>query len=53
MYETLKITVDESPDLHGIRLYVATENTGAQETYRVMGMDDGRYHLFEWMSSGL
>jgi GNAT superfamily N-acetyltransferase len=52
MYETLKTTVDTSPDLHGIRLYVATENTGAQKTYRVMGMDDGRYHLFEWMSSG-
>lgn len=52
MYETVRMTVDTSPDLHGIRLYVATENTGAQKTYRVMGMDDGRYHLFEWMSSG-
>lgn len=52
MYEALKVTVDTSPDLHGIRLYVATENTGAQKTYRVMGMDDSRYHLFEWMSSG-
>ena len=51
MYEALKVTVDTSPDLHGIRLYVATENTGAQRTYRMMGMDDGRYHLFEWMSS--
>ena len=23
-----------------------------QKTYRAMGMDDGRYDLFEWMSSG-
>ena len=52
MYEALKIAVDTSPDLRGIRLYVATENTGAQKTYRAMGMDDGRYDLFEWMSSG-
>ena len=52
MYQTLKTTVEASPDLHGIRLYVATENAGAQETYRVMGMDDGRYHMFEWMRTG-
>ena len=51
MYQAIETTVEESPDLHGIRLYVATENARAQETYRVMGMDDGRYDLFEWMSS--
>lgn len=52
MYENLRITVDESPDLHGIRLFVATENTRAQKTYRVMGMDSDRYHMFEWMRAG-
>ncbi|MDE0053553.1 MAG: GNAT family N-acetyltransferase [Gammaproteobacteria bacterium] len=52
MYRALKAMVEASPDLRGIRLYVATENAGAQETYRVMGMDDGRYHMFEWMKEG-
>ena len=51
MYRALKTAVEESPDMHGLRLYVAAENTGAQETYRVMGMDDRRYHLFEWMKT--
>ena len=49
MYRTLKARVETSPDLHGLRLYVARGNTKAQETYKVMGMDDGRYRMFEWM----
>ena len=52
LYEALRATVEGSPDLHGLRLYVARENTGAQHTYTVMGMDDGRYRMFEWMSTG-
>ena len=52
MYRALKAMVEASSDLRGIRLYVATENPGARETYRVMGMDDGRYHMFEWMEEG-
>ena len=52
MYQTLKTKVEASPELQGIRLYVATENVRAQETYRVMGMDDSRYRLFEWMQAG-
>ncbi len=34
--------------MHGLGLYVAMENVGAQETCGVMGMDDSRYRLFEW-----
>ena len=52
MYQTLKKKVEASPEIQGLRLYVATENAGAQETYRMMGMDDSRYHMFEWMESG-
>ena len=52
MYQALKGEVESSPDVHGLRLYVAMENVGAQETYRVMGMDDSRYRLFEWMKAG-
>ena len=52
MYQALKGEVESSPDVQGLRLYVAMENVGAQETYRVMGMDDSRYRLFEWMKAG-
>ena len=51
MYRSLRATVDASPDLHGLRLYVATENAGAQATYKDMDMDDSRYRMFEWMKS--
>lgn len=52
MYQTLKEKVEESSEIQGLRLYVAAENAGAQETYRVMGMDDSRYRMFEWMKAG-
>lgn len=52
LYEAVRKEVEASSDLRGIRLYVATENTGAQETYRAMDMDDSRYRLFEWMKEG-
>lgn len=52
MYQTLKKRVEASSEVQGLRLYVATENVAAQETYRVMGMDDNRYHMFEWMKAG-
>ncbi len=52
MYQTLRKKVEASPEIQGLRLYVATENVGAQETYREMGMDDSRYHMFEWMKAG-
>ena len=52
MYQTLKKRVEASSEVQGLRLYVAAENVAAQETYRVLGMDDNRYHMFEWMESG-
>lgn len=35
------------PDVCGLRLYVERENTGAQATYRAMGMVETHYRLFE------
>ena len=52
LYEAVRKEVEASSDLRGIRLYVATENTGAQETYRAMDLDDSRYRLFAWMKEG-
>ncbi len=34
----------------GLRLYVDSDNAGAQETYRAMGMSDSRYRLFEQLA---
>jgi ribosomal protein S18 acetylase RimI-like enzyme len=52
MYTQLKSEVETSDHLRGLRLYVEKENERAQEVYRAMGMDDTRYHLFEWMREG-
>ncbi len=52
LYAHLKTKVETSDHLRGLRLYVEKENERAQEVYRAMGMDDTRYHLFEWMREG-
>ena len=52
LYRTLKTMVEQSPDIYGLRLYVARENVMAQATYKVMGMDSDRYRMFEWMRAG-
>ena len=52
MYENLKTTVEQSPDLRGLRLYVERENERAQKTYNAMGMDGNHYKMFEWMREG-
>lgn len=52
MYTHVKEMVASSDDLRGLRLYVEKENERAQETYKALGMDGTRYHLFEWMREG-
>ena len=52
LYGHLKTEVETSDHLRGLRLYVEKENERAQEVYWAMGMDDTRYHLFEWMREG-
>jgi ribosomal protein S18 acetylase RimI-like enzyme len=38
---------EQTGDVIGIRLYVEDENTGAQATYRALGMQETSYRLFE------
>lgn len=35
------------PDVLGVRLYVAADNTAAQRTYAALGMHDSGYRVFE------
>jgi len=49
LYENLKRTVEGSPDLAGIRLYVDRRNAAAQRTYERLGMTREHYHLYEWL----
>jgi ribosomal protein S18 acetylase RimI-like enzyme len=37
----------EHPEACGLRLYVERENTGAMATYRVMGMVETHYRIYE------
>jgi len=34
-------------DVAGIRLYVDNENTGAQKTYKALGMQESNYRMYE------
>ncbi|MDP6040508.1 MAG: GNAT family N-acetyltransferase [Candidatus Latescibacteria bacterium] len=52
MYDALKVQVEDSGDLRGLRLYVETENERAQRTYEAMGMNGDHYRMFEWMREG-
>ena len=49
LYEHLRQTVEESPDLKGIRLYVDKRNAAAQAIYERLGMSREHYEMFEWM----
>ncbi|MCM2315358.1 MAG: GNAT family N-acetyltransferase [Thermoanaerobaculia bacterium] len=49
MYEAIQRLVRESSAIRGIRLYVDTRNTAAQQVYERLGMDGGHYRVFEWM----
>ena len=52
MYDALRKEVEQSSNLRGLRLYVEQENERAQAVYCEMGMENTRYHLFEWMRDG-
>ena len=49
LYETLKRTVEASPGLAGIRLYVDRRNEAAQRAYERLGMTREHYDLYEWL----
>ena len=39
----------ENQDVAGLRLYVETNNTGAQKTYESLGMQCEHYKMYEWL----
>ena len=41
---------EATPGVCGLRLYVERENTGAQATYRALGMEETHYKLFEQLT---
>ncbi|KAL3698617.1 hypothetical protein R1sor_012693 [Riccia sorocarpa] len=49
MYESLKSTVEQDSSITGLRLYVDVTNHRAQKVYASVGMDGGRYKLFEYL----
>jgi GNAT superfamily N-acetyltransferase len=49
LYEHLRQTVEATPEVKGLRLYVERSNRAAQEVYARVGMDKEHYELFEWL----
>jgi predicted GNAT family acetyltransferase len=49
LYTHVRAMVDAEPSIRGIRLYVDTRNTSAQEVYARLGMSGEHYKVFEWM----
>ncbi|RPI80036.1 MAG: N-acetyltransferase [Desulfobacteraceae bacterium] len=47
LYEFVKNAAPENPEVCGFRLYVEKENLRAQKTYRVLGMEETDYRLYE------
>lgn len=47
LHEHVRALAAAQPDVYGLRLYVERENTGAQATYRALGMHETYYRLFE------
>lgn len=47
LYQHLMTLAEGQPDICGVRLYVETHNTIAQETYQNLGMQKAHYHLYE------
>jgi GNAT superfamily N-acetyltransferase len=48
MYEHIKSEAGKQ-NIAGLRLYVETNNTGAQRTYEEMGMQCDHYTMYEWL----
>jgi GNAT superfamily N-acetyltransferase len=49
LYQHLHQQVLGDENLGGLRLYVETENTRAQQVYKKMGMRDDHYLMYEWL----
>ena len=47
LHESVRAAARADPECCGLRLYVERENTGAQATYRAMGMIETHYRLYE------
>jgi GNAT superfamily N-acetyltransferase len=48
MYQFIKDEADKL-GIAGLRLYVETNNSGAQNTYKTLGMKCEHYKMYEWM----
>lgn len=47
LYEAVLVRAREEGDVCGVRLYVETENEGAQATYEALGMQPAHYRMYE------
>jgi len=47
LHEHVRAEAARQPDVCGLRLYVETDNRGAQATYRTMGMREAAYRIYE------
>lgn len=47
LHEHVRGLAAQEDDVCGLRLYVETDNTGAQATYRTMGMAEAPYRIYE------
>jgi ribosomal protein S18 acetylase RimI-like enzyme len=47
LYEFIRGRARAEPGVCGLRLYVEQENTGAQMTYRKVGMEETYYRIYE------
>jgi GNAT superfamily N-acetyltransferase len=48
MYQHIKNEADKE-NIAGLRLYVETNNKGAQHTYEALGMESLHYKMYEWL----
>jgi len=51
LYMNLKMQVEQSDELRGLRLYVDKTNKSAQKVYEKLGMNKDHYELYEWLKS--
>ncbi len=49
LYAHVRGLAEVHETIKGIRLYVDSRNSAAQEVYRRMGMNGEHYRVFEWM----
>jgi GNAT superfamily N-acetyltransferase len=52
LYGEVKRLVEADDAVKGLRLYVATGNEAARRAYEAVGMEAGRYVVYEWMKDG-